>query len=71
MKQNEWSTMLVRNQAMSLFPNNEPDTFDGTDITKFNSFVLSFKGTIESKCISDKDRYTTICSVTPKVDRVN
>ena len=47
--------MLVRNQALSQLPNNEPDTFDGIHITKYHSFMLSFERTIESKCISDKD----------------
>ena len=49
--------MLVKNQALSQLPNNEPDIFDGTDITKYHSFILSFERTIESKCISDEDRF--------------
>jgi len=42
---------------MSRLPCNEPDCFDGSDVTMYTSFILSFQRIIEDKCTNDVDRF--------------
>jgi len=56
-KQNELTQLLVKNQSLARLPDNSPETFDGTDLTKFRPFILSFERTIEARCNDDADRY--------------
>lgn len=56
-KQTDISEMIAKNQIMSQLPKLEPETFDGTDITKYNSFILSFEQTIANKCSNYSDLY--------------
>lgn len=56
-KQNYLSELLISNQAKALLPNNEPDTFDGKDVTKYAPFILSFERLIASRCPNDADKF--------------
>ena len=56
-KQNDLSLLLLQNQALALLHNTEPESFDGEDITKFSSFILSFERTIETRCTNDTDQF--------------
>ena len=49
--QNQISSKLVSNQQRSNLPKTDLQTFDGTDITKFPSFMLMFERTIENKLL--------------------
>ena len=56
-KQNDLALMLAKNQVLSQLPHNEPEIFDGNDITLYQSFVLSFERTIETRCEDSIDRF--------------
>lgn len=49
--------LLLKGHSMYRLPFNEPEKFDGTDITKFQPFVLAFERTIASRCSNYVDRY--------------
>lgn len=55
-KQNEISLLLLKNQDKINLPKHEPETFDGTDLTKYASFIQCFDRTIENKCENNLDR---------------
>ena len=55
-KQNEISLMMIRAQEKTLLPVRDIEKYDGKDITKYKSFIESFKRVIETKCDSDADR---------------
>ena len=54
--QNEISQSLARNQEKSALPRKEVQHFDGTDLTKFEGFIQSFKRVVENRCDDDADR---------------
>ena len=62
--QNEISSKLVYNQQRSNLPITDLQTFDGTDITRFPSFMLMFERTIENKCSSDDDKLLYLAQYT-------
>lgn len=49
--------LLVNNQALARLPQNEPEIFNGDDITKFPSFILAFDRTIVARCPDDSDKF--------------
>ena len=55
-RQNQISTDLLRGQEHLKMPAKELSVFDGTDITKFKTFMLKFERIIEDKCSTDEDR---------------
>lgn len=55
-QQNKISQRMIRNQEMASLPNREPDSFDGSDLTKFLPFVQSFRRLIESRVENYEDR---------------
>ena len=56
-QQNEITRMLVENQARSMLPQAEPDTFDGSNILEYKSFILSFERTIAARTSDYADLY--------------
>ena len=44
-------------QVSAHLPQHEPKTFDGNDVTEYQSFMLTFRQTIENKCSSFEDKY--------------
>ena len=44
-------------QTISQLPSHEPHSFDGSDITEYQSFCLTFHQAIEKKCDSFEDKY--------------
>lgn len=55
-KQNEISMNMILSQDRTLLPKKDIQVFDGTDVTKFSSFILNFERAIENKCENDSDR---------------
>ncbi len=55
-RQNEISTLILKSQQKANLPKHSPENFDGTDITKYRSFMLSFERVIEARCEDDVDR---------------
>ena len=65
-RQNHVSSILIKNQALLQLPYNEPEVFDGSDIAKYQSFILPFERTIEARGSCNVDRFyylSTICIV--------
>ena len=44
-------------QVSAHLPQHDPKTFGGIDVTEYQSFVLTFRQTIENKCSSFEDKY--------------
>lgn len=55
-RQNELSLSLAISHQQSALPKKEISIFDGTDVTKFKTFLLSFERIIENICNSDSDK---------------
>ena len=54
-RQNDITSILVRQQQLSLLPQKDIAIFDG-DVLQFQSFILSFEHAIESKTDNNRDR---------------
>lgn len=63
-RQNSLTEMLARTQIMTQLPKAEPEYFDGSDITKYRPFILSFERTIETRCDNTIDLYYLLCTYT-------
>ena len=55
-RQNEISLAVARGQESSTLPKREISIFDGTDLTKFRPFIISFERVIEAKCSNSADK---------------
>ena len=53
-------------QTVFQLPRNEPDVFNGDDITTYKPFILSFDRTIATICHSDSDKYYYLLRYTEK-----
>ena len=55
-QQTEISKIISERQEQSTLPAKELNYFDGTDITKFKSFLINFRRLIESKCLDNNEK---------------
>ena len=56
-KTNELLQEIVKSQVINKLPTHEPPVFDGTDISSYRTFKLSFMRIIEREEVCDADRY--------------
>ena len=56
-QQTEISKTISERQELSTLSAKELNYFDGTDFTKYKSFLLNFRMLIESKCLDNNDKY--------------
>lgn len=57
MKQANITEKLLETQAQASLPNCEPPIFDGSDVTRYRTFLIGFEQTIVKKCTRNSDKY--------------
>lgn len=62
--QNNLSLSMLKTQNLASLPKNEPEKFDGEDITKYKSFILSFERIIEQRCSDYEDKFYYLLNYT-------
>ena len=63
-QQNDITQMLTLNQSRAMLLNTEIETFDGSDVTAYSFFILSFERIIENRCIDYIDKYYNLLKYT-------